>query len=60
MKVESQSDKLHCSFCGKSQDEVKKLIAGGDERSREESLLWEREQPFGMPRDMKERMNRGR
>ena len=28
MKVESQSDKLHCSFCGKSQDEVKKLIAG--------------------------------
>ena len=20
--------KLHCSFCGKSQDEVKKLIAG--------------------------------
>jgi len=36
------------------------LIAGGDERTREESLLWEREQPFGMPRDMKERMNRGR
>ena len=28
MKVEAQSDKLHCSFCGKSQDEVKKLIAG--------------------------------
>ena len=28
MKVESQSEKLHCSFCGKSQDEVKKLIAG--------------------------------
>ena len=28
MKVESQSDKLHCSFCGKSQDEVNKLIAG--------------------------------
>ena len=39
---------------------VKKLIAGGDERTREESLLWERAQPFGMPRDMKERMNRGR
>ena len=28
MKVEAQTDKLHCSFCGKSQDEVKKLIAG--------------------------------
>ena len=28
MKVEAESDKLHCSFCGKSQDEVKKLIAG--------------------------------
>ncbi len=28
MKVESQSEKLHCSFCGKSQDEVQKLIAG--------------------------------
>ena len=28
MKVKSQADKLHCSFCGKSQDEVKKLIAG--------------------------------
>ena len=28
MKVESQSEKLHCSFCGKSQDEVNKLIAG--------------------------------
>ena len=39
---------------------VKKLIAGGDERSREESLLWERTQPFGMPRDMQERMNRDR
>ena len=21
-------EKLHCSFCGKSQDEVKKLVAG--------------------------------
>ena len=28
MKVESQSEKLLCSFCGKSQDEVNKLIAG--------------------------------
>ena len=37
-----------------------KFIVGGDERSREESLLWERMQPFGMPRDMQERMNRGR
>ena len=23
-----QNEKLHCSFCGKSQDEVKKLVAG--------------------------------
>ena len=23
-----EKEKLHCSFCGKSQDEVKKLVAG--------------------------------
>ena len=28
MTEETSKDKLHCSFCGKSQDEVKKLIAG--------------------------------
>ena len=28
MTKESESNKLNCSFCGKSQDEVKKLIAG--------------------------------
>ena len=28
MTEETATDKLHCSFCGKSQDEVKKLIAG--------------------------------
>ena len=28
MTKETATDKLHCSFCGKSQDEVKKLIAG--------------------------------
>ena len=28
MSKESESNKLNCSFCGKSQDEVKKLIAG--------------------------------
>ena len=28
MSNESQTDKLNCSFCGKVQDEVKKLIAG--------------------------------
>ena len=28
MTEETSTDKLHCSFCGKSQDEVKKLIAG--------------------------------
>ncbi len=27
-KRENQADMLHCSFCGKSQNEVKKLIAG--------------------------------
>ena len=26
MSKESQSDKLNCSFCGKVQDEVKKLM----------------------------------
>jgi enoyl-CoA hydratase/carnithine racemase len=56
-------DAFAAEICANSWDTnriVKKLIAGGDERTREESLLWEREQPFGMPRDMKERMNRGR
>ncbi len=28
MTKETSTDKLNCSFCGKSQDEVKKLIAG--------------------------------
>ena len=28
MGKETESNKLNCSFCGKSQDEVKKLIAG--------------------------------
>ena len=28
MASETSSDKLNCSFCGKVQDEVKKLIAG--------------------------------
>ena len=28
MSKEMSNDKLHCSFCGKAQDEVKKLIAG--------------------------------
>ena len=28
MAQETTSDKLNCSFCGKVQDEVKKLIAG--------------------------------
>ena len=28
MASESNSDKLNCSFCGKVQDDVKKLIAG--------------------------------
>lgn len=28
MENENKPDKLHCSFCGKAQDEVKKLIAG--------------------------------
>jgi ATP-dependent Clp protease ATP-binding subunit ClpX len=27
-RKDSQGDKLRCSFCGKSQDEVKRLIAG--------------------------------
>ena len=55
-------DGFTAEICANSWDTnriVKKLIAGGNERTREESLLWEREQPFGMPRDMKERMNRG-
>ena len=28
MTNKTTSDKLHCSFCGKVQDDVKKLIAG--------------------------------
>ena len=28
MVSKASSDKLSCSFCGKSQDDVKKLIAG--------------------------------
>ena len=28
MSKETSTDKLNCSFCGKVQDEVKKLIAG--------------------------------
>ena len=61
--LDSFVDSLAVEICENSWDTnriVKKLIAGGDERSREESMLWERTQPFGMPRDMQERMNRGR
>ena len=28
MSNNTSTDKLHCSFCGKAQDDVKKLIAG--------------------------------
>ena len=28
MTNKTSTEKLHCSFCGKAQDEVKKLIAG--------------------------------
>ena len=62
-ELDSFADALAEEICANSWDTnriVKKLIAGGDKRSREESLLWEREQPFGMPRDMQERMNRRR
>ena len=62
-ELDSFVDALAEEICANSWDTnriVKTLIAGGDERTREESLLWEREQPFGMPRDMKERMNRKR
>ena len=61
--LDSFVDALAVEICENSWDTnriVKKLIAGGDERSREESLLWERTQPFGMPRDMQERMKRDR
>jgi hypothetical protein len=61
--LDSFVDSLAGEICENSWDTnriVKKLISGGDERSREESLFWERTQPFGMPRDMQERMNRGR
>ena len=61
--LDSFVDSLAGEICENSWDTnriVKKLIAGGHERSREESLLWERTQPFGMPRDMQERMNRDR
>ncbi len=56
-------DAFATEICANSWDTnrfVKQLIAGGDERSRSEALLWEREMPFGSPRDMKERMNKGR
>jgi enoyl-CoA hydratase/carnithine racemase len=56
-------DTFAAEICENSWDTnrfVKQLIAGGDERSRTEALIWEREMPFGSPRDMKERMNRGR
>ena len=56
-------DTFAAEICENSWDTnrfVKQLIAGGDERSRDEALLWEREMPFGSPRDMKERMNRSR
>ena len=26
----TQNPNIHCSFCGKSQDDVKKMIAGSD------------------------------
>ena len=59
--LDSFVDAFAAEICSNSWDTnqfVKKLIAGGDERSRTEALLWEREMPFGSPRDMKERMNR--
>ena len=61
--LDSFVDALADEICENSWDTnriVKKLIAGSDERSREETLLWERTQPFGMPRDMQERMKRDR
>ena len=61
--LDSFVDAFAAEICSNSWDTnqfVKKLIAGGDERSRTEALLWEREMPFGSPRDMKERMNKGR
>ena len=62
-ELDSFVDALADEICENSWDTnriVKKLIAGSDERSREESLRWERTQPFGMPRDMQERMKRDR
>lgn len=38
---------------------VKKLIAAHDDLSRTEALLHERELPFGVPEDMRERMSNG-
>ena len=61
--LDSFVDAFAAEICANSWDTnrfVKQLIAGGDERSRSEALLWEREMPFGSPRDMKERMNKGR
>ena len=61
--LDSFVDAFAAEICANSWDTnrfVKQLIAGGDQRSRSESLLWEREMPFGSPRDMKERMNKGR
>jgi ClpX C4-type zinc finger len=30
LKMQKHFDKLHCSFCGKSQDDILKLIAGNN------------------------------
>jgi enoyl-CoA hydratase/carnithine racemase len=38
---------------------VKKLIAAHDDLSRTDALLYERELPFGVPEDMRERMSKG-
>jgi enoyl-CoA hydratase len=38
---------------------VKKLIAAHDDRTRSEALQYERELPFGVPEDMRERMSNG-
>jgi enoyl-CoA hydratase/carnithine racemase len=38
---------------------VKKLIAAHDDLSRTDALLHERELPFGVPEDMRERMSNG-
>ena len=62
--LDSFVDAFATEICANSWDTnrfVKQLIAGGDERSRSESLLWEvRKCRSVHPRDMKERMNKGR